>query len=68
VWVERVLDIIVRLAAEGRAVCIVEHNLDLIRRLDGVAYFLDEGRVVAHGTVDELMSQRPLLETYLGLA
>ena len=67
VWVERVLDIIVRLAAEGRAVCIVEHNLDLIRRLDGVAYFLDEGRVVAHGTVDELMSQRQLLETYLGL-
>ena len=66
-WVGRVLEIIEQLAAGGKAVCIVEHNLDLIRRLDGFAYFLDDGRVVARGTVAELMGERRLLETYLGL-
>jgi len=68
VWVERVLGIIRDLAASGKAVCIVEHNLDLIRRLDGVAYFLDEGRIIASGSVAELMGERRLLESYLGLS
>jgi ABC-type branched-subunit amino acid transport system ATPase component/ABC-type branched-subunit amino acid transport system permease subunit len=67
-WVLRVLDIVRQLAASGKAVCIVEHNLDLIRQLDGEAYFLDEGRIVAHGSVEELMADRRLLENYLGLA
>jgi ABC-type branched-subunit amino acid transport system ATPase component/ABC-type branched-subunit amino acid transport system permease subunit len=67
-WVLRVLDIVRQLAASGKAVCIVEHNLDLIRQLDGEAYFLDEGRIVASGTVDHLMADRRLLENYLGLS
>jgi branched-chain amino acid transport system permease protein len=67
-WVTRVLEIIRRLADDGKAVCIVEHNLDLIRQLDGFAYFLDEGRIVAQGSVEDLMRRSELLETYLGVS
>ncbi len=66
-WVARVVEIVRSLAESGTAVCIVEHNLDLIRELDGVAHLLDEGRIVASGSVAELMSDRRLLETYLGI-
>ncbi len=66
-WVALVVETIRDLAAAGTAVCIVEHNLDLIRELDGTAYLLDEARIVARGSVAELMGDRRLLETYLGI-
>lgn len=48
--------IIVERAREGRAVVFSSHQLDLVENLCDVVTIIDHGRVVAHGSVDELVS------------
>ena len=64
--VQHMLDVMDDIAGAGHAVCIVEHNLDVIRRLNGKAYFLESGRIVAVGTVETLMNQPELVQSYFG--
>jgi branched-chain amino acid transport system permease protein len=64
--IETVLDLVADVAASGRTVCIVEHNLDVVRRLAASAYFMELGRIVAHGPISELMDDRRLVEVYFG--
>jgi branched-chain amino acid transport system permease protein len=66
--VQQMLDIIDSIAKAGHAVCVVEHNLDVIRRLQGRAYFLEDGKILAVGTVDTLMDSPELVKSYFGVA
>ncbi|HUF88206.1 MAG TPA: branched-chain amino acid ABC transporter ATP-binding protein/permease [Thermohalobaculum sp.] len=61
---EEVFPVIRRLAENGKVVCIIEHNLDVIKELCDVVYFLDEGRALAVGTPDELMNDPELATRY----
>ncbi len=61
----RVLPIVRRLAAQGRTVCLIEHNLDVIREVCDVAAYLDGGRVLTIGRPEELMKDPQLLERYI---
>ena len=45
------------LAAEGRAVVMVEHDTDLVLRVCGTVHVLDFGQVIATGTPDEIRTQ-----------
>ena len=60
------LGLVERVRELGRTVCIVEHNLEVVSRLAEVAYFLDLGKVVARGPIQELMSEEKLVEVYFG--
>jgi lipopolysaccharide transport system ATP-binding protein len=51
----RCIDRMARLAAEGRTVVFVSHNMDLIPRLCDRALLLDAGRNVRHGPATEVM-------------
>jgi ATP-binding cassette subfamily B protein len=51
-----VFDQVCGLAAAGRAVVLVTHRLASVRRADRV-YVLDQGKVVEHGTHDQLMAR-----------
>jgi branched-chain amino acid transport system permease protein len=51
---------------EGRTVCIVEHNLDVVRRLADHVYFMEVGTVTAEGSIDDLTSDPRLAEVYFG--
>jgi len=64
--VEKVIDGIGRLRAIGHTVCLVEHSVHLVQRLADQAVFLDQGAVIAQGTVAELISRRELAELYFG--
>lgn len=64
--VERVVEGIGRLRDLGRTVCLVEHSVHFVQRLADRAVFLDQGAVVAEGTVDELMERRDLADLYFG--
>jgi branched-chain amino acid transport system permease protein len=66
VWVERMLELIVRLRDWGRTICIVEHNLHIVERLADQIYFMEQGKITAAGTMQELRSQERLLEAYFG--
>jgi len=54
------------LVADGKTVCIIEHNLDVIRDLSDKVVFLDEGRVLAEGPPGEILRNRELVERYFG--
>ncbi len=56
------------LAAEGRAVVVVEHDTNLVLRVCGTVHVLDFGKVIATGTPDEIRSNAAVQEAYLGHA
>ncbi|HET8578209.1 MAG TPA: branched-chain amino acid ABC transporter ATP-binding protein/permease [Methylomirabilota bacterium] len=65
-WVRRILDLIRQLAAAGKTVCIVEHNLEVVTAVADHAYFMEAGRIIAEGRPEELMADRRLAEIYFG--
>ena len=56
------------LAAEGRAVVLVEHDTNLVLRVCGIVHVLDFGQVIATGTSDEVRNNAVVQEAYLGHA
>jgi branched-chain amino acid transport system permease protein len=65
-WVERVIDIVSRLRAHGFTICIVEHNLNFVQRVADKIYFMEEGRISAEGTMEDLAGEERLVEAYFG--
>ena len=58
---------VVRTEAEnGRAICIVEHNISFVRDLCDRVLFMFNGQIVNSGTIDELMARDDLAELYFG--
>jgi ABC-type branched-subunit amino acid transport system ATPase component len=64
--IETIFPIIKRLAASGKTICIIEHNLDVIRGLCDTAVFLDEGRKLAEGAPERLIADPDLAQRYFG--
>ena len=56
------------LAGEGRAVLMVEHDMDLVMTVCDEIHVLDFGRVIASGTPREIRANRRVQEAYLGQA
>ena len=54
------------LRAKGKAVVLVEHNIDLIRQLSDYLYVLDAGHLLAEGKPDEVLKKKEVVEAYLG--
>lgn len=65
---EPVLEVIERLRADGSTICLVEHNLDVVSRLADHVLFMELGRVVAEGTMEQITGQPELAEVYFGSA
>lgn len=65
--VEDVIRVIRDLRHAGRTVCLVEHSVHMMGQLADHAIFMDQGRVIAEGTLDELMRQESLTEIYFGV-
>ena len=64
--VEKVIDVVRSLRNLGRTICLIEHSVHLIGRLADHVVFLDQGRVLAEGTMSELTCQKELTEIYFG--
>jgi branched-chain amino acid transport system ATP-binding protein len=56
-----------RVHAEGTAVLLVEQNVAMALSVADRAYVLEEGRMVAQGTPDELMQRGEVRRAYLGV-
>jgi len=66
-WMHHVAETIKRLPEIGKTVCIVEHNLAFLERLQANCYFLESGSVRMHGSLRELMENEDLRKAYFAL-
>ena len=63
---ETIQKVVRELAASGVAVCVVEHNVAFIRHLCDEAIFMFSGKVLARGSVEQLIADPRLTELYFG--
>ncbi|WP_394688776.1 urea ABC transporter ATP-binding protein UrtD [Hoeflea sp.] len=57
---------LLRRAAETRAVVVVEHDMEFVRRLDCKVTVLHEGSVLAEGSLDHVTANSDVIDVYLG--
>jgi len=59
-------ELLKRLAADGLAICLVEHDVSLVMQVCSEITVLDYGAVLAHGTADEIKRNADVITAYLG--
>ncbi|NLE79661.1 MAG: ATP-binding cassette domain-containing protein, partial [Rhodococcus sp.] len=64
--IERLATVLVRVAAGGVAIVLVEHHMDLVMGVCDEIVVLNEGRVIAVGGPAEVRSNKEVLDAYLG--
>ena len=62
---EHTTDLLVR-AAKTRAVVVVEHDMEFVRRLGCKVTVLHEGSVLAEGSLDHVTKNQDVIDVYLG--
>lgn len=62
---EKTTDILKR-AAETRAVVVVEHDMEFVRRLNCKVTVLHEGSVLAEGSLEHILANQTVIDVYLG--
>ena len=62
---EQTTDILVR-AAKTRAVVVVEHDMEFVRRLNCKVTVLHQGTVLAEGSLDHVTKNQDVIDVYLG--
>jgi len=61
-----VTSVIKELRDQGKAVILVEHNMDLVRELSDHVYVLDSGELLAKGKPVEVLARKDVVGAYLG--
>ncbi len=64
--IKTVSDVMRELRAQGKAVILIEHNMELIRELSDYLYVLDSGELLAEGKPEEVLARKDVIEAYLG--
>jgi ABC-type branched-subunit amino acid transport system ATPase component len=65
--VDTVVEIIRELRTKNKAVILIEHNMEIIRKLCNKLFVLDSGKLLAEGEPNNVLSQPEVIEAYLGL-
>ena len=47
-------------------IIVIEHDMDFVRRLDARVTVLNEGKVLAEGSMQEVQAHPDVIEAYLG--
>lgn len=64
---ENLFPLIKELVKYGKTICIVEHNMEVVKAMVDEIVFLNEGRVIARGRAEEIMKSPELAEIYFGI-
>ena len=63
---QRFVRLLKHATAEGVTICLIEHNLDLMKATADRLAFLEQGRLIALGSVDEILRDQELVALYFG--
>ncbi|HYB20284.1 MAG TPA: branched-chain amino acid ABC transporter ATP-binding protein/permease [Thermodesulfobacteriota bacterium] len=63
---ENLFPLVKDLVKFGKTICIVEHNMEVIKAMVDEIVFLNEGKVLARGTPEQIMNTPELAEIYFG--
>jgi ABC-type branched-subunit amino acid transport system ATPase component len=66
VLIEQQVAFLKSLREEGRAILIVEHNMEMISNVCDRVYVLDAGSLIAEGTPAEIRANADVIRSYLG--
>ena len=64
--IETIASILLELKAANKIIILVEHNMEIIRRLSDQCVVMDVGKVIAQGLPKKILAQKNVLEAYLG--
>lgn len=64
--VKLVTTIMSELRDAGKTVILIEHNMTIIRKLCDTVIVMDAGKVLATGTPEKVLSDKEVIEAYLG--
>ncbi|MFC9787273.1 ABC transporter ATP-binding protein [Rhodococcus sp. NPDC127528] len=59
-------DLLVRLAADGLGICLVEHDLPLVMKVCSRIHVLDYGALIASGTPEQVQGDPAVIAAYIG--
>lgn len=59
-------DLLISLRAHGYALIVVEHHMDLVARIADEVTCMDQGRLLARGTPEQVLSDEAVVAAYLG--
>ena len=64
--VDEVLDLLLKLNAEGITIIMIEHIMQAVMRFSQRVVCLDAGRIICEGTPAEVVANKRVQEAYLG--
>ncbi|GHF67256.1 ABC transporter ATP-binding protein [Seohaeicola zhoushanensis] len=64
--ITEILDLVHRLNEAGKTFLVIEHNLKVVRAFSRRVVVLDRGAMLAEGNAEEVLSNRAVIEAYLG--
>lgn len=59
------LDLLTMLRDSGKLIIFIEHDIDAVRRIADDVVVMDEGRIIAQGPPEDVLTRREILEAYL---
>lgn len=65
-WLNRIQQIITTLNEKGKTICLIEHNLNVVRSIAHRVIFMSDGKILKEGATEEVLSDQGLRSVYLG--
>ncbi len=64
--IAELISLMKKLVERGRTICLVEHNMDIVRAVSDYVYVLHQGGNIRDGKPEEVLMDAKVLEVYIG--
>jgi branched-chain amino acid transport system permease protein len=61
------LDVVRKLAREGKTIVFIEHNMNVVVEIADWLYFIDDGQIESFGTPQEVLGDPDVRKAYIGI-